>query len=61
MQFESGWTKGRSTLYVYEYNECWNDGQPGETIMFKDRIFETGFITLSVISSAVVVWLIFSI
>jgi hypothetical protein len=29
--------------------------------MSKDRMFETGFITLSVISIAVLVWAIFSI
>ena len=33
----------------------------GEAIMSKDRMFETGFITLSVISIAVLVWAIFSI
>ena len=34
--------------------------QPGVT-MSKDRIFETGLITLGVISTALAVWVIFSI
>ena len=33
----------------------------GEAIMFWDRMFETGLITLTVISSAVLVWAILSI
>ena len=33
--------------------------QPGRGIMAEDRIFAAGFVTLGVISSALLVWLIF--